>query len=189
MDNKATPLWDANCEAPRGLRTPNAPPNRLLEGTSKSANNIPENLTAKPTNSQGNANPAMSRLSADPETKRTSNSQGNVNPVVSRLSAEAPEFVPKYMKSQSRSGVQDRLKKHKVTESSAQQSANIDSEFVGSPDDNRLQHLIATLTKDPGQFSDLVELFMDTLWPYLQDIIVLSRTAQLLVQQVNILCI
>ncbi|XP_044270958.1 polyadenylate-binding protein-interacting protein 1 [Tribolium madens] len=146
MDNKAPSLWDAKCEAPKGLRPPNAPPSRLLE-----------------------------------DKKSPEKPQENTKPFKSSLSADAPEFVPSYMKSatQSSGGVQDRLKKFKVVENSGQN----DSEFVGSPDDIRLKHLIDTLTKDPGQFSDLLDIFMDTLCPYFGDILVLARAAHLLVEQ------
>ncbi|XP_015833011.2 polyadenylate-binding protein-interacting protein 1 [Tribolium castaneum] len=140
-DNKAPALWDAKCEAPKGLRPPNAPPTRLLEDTKTSE-----------------------------------------KPFKSSLSADAPEFIPASMKSSATtqsSGVQDRLKKFKVVEN----SGGNDSEFVGSPDDIRLKHLIDTLTKDPGQFSDLLDIFMDTLSPYFGDIFVLTRAAQLLVEQ------
>ncbi|EFA00366.1 Polyadenylate-binding protein-interacting protein 1-like Protein [Tribolium castaneum] len=45
-DNKAPALWDAKCEAPKGLRPPNAPPTRLLEDTKTSEKPFKSSLSA-----------------------------------------------------------------------------------------------------------------------------------------------
>ena len=178
MDNKPQQLWDGKREAPKGLRLPNTPPSRLLEESKSPA--------ATPGNAKKSSN-----LPPQKQDVKTSKS---------RLSADAPEFFPSYYQSlstvnatpanatpaNSASSIQNRLKKHKVTDSNSAQQSLTDSvdDFVGSPDDIRLNHLIDTLTKDPGQFSDLLDIFMDTLCPYFGDVLVLSRAAQLLVQQV-----
>ncbi|RZC33929.1 polyadenylate-binding protein-interacting protein 1, partial [Asbolus verrucosus] len=171
MENKAPQLWDGNREPSKGLRRPNTPSNRLLkEEANKTSPSTPETTKS---------------FNATPQSE-------NKTGIKSRLSVDAPEFYPSSYKnptvaSNTTSSIQDRLKKHKVTESNTIQQPptnNIEVDFIDSPDDIRLKHLIVTLTKDPGQFSDLLDIFMDTLCPYFDDILVLARAAQLLVQQV-----
>lgn len=180
--NKAPPLWDGNKEPPRkGLRPPNTPSGRLLVEESRSYASAVD--TSAHSNSLSSLNNSLN--------------ESNVS-VRSNLSVDAPEFYPAGysnvsssaapQQSQQPSSIQNRLKKHRVssTEHPAEESFhNEDEYFIGSADDNRLQHLIRTLTKDPGQFSDLLEIFIDTLSPYFTDIFVLSRAAKLLVEQVG----
>lgn len=170
MDNRSSPLWDGNRETPKDLRLPNTPPSRLLKEENKTNTN-----TTGSTTKSTNVTP-----------------QKDNNLMKSSLSVDAPEFYPSYYKtstpvSNTTSSIQERLKRHKVAEpnSVTEPVANdFESNFIGSSDDNRLKHLIDTLTKDPGQFSDLLDIFMDTLCPYFEDIFVLSRAALLLVEQV-----
>ncbi|KAH0811035.1 hypothetical protein MTP99_013913 [Tenebrio molitor] len=169
MDNRSSPLWDGNRETPKDLRLPNTPPSRLLKEENKTNTN-----TTGSTTKSTNVTP-----------------QKDNNLMKSSLSVDAPEFYPSYYKtstpvSNTTSSIQERLKRHKVAEpnSVTEPVANdFESNFIGSSDDNRLKHLIDTLTKDPGQFSDLLDIFMDTLCPYFEDIFVLSRAALLLVEQ------
>lgn len=123
----------------------------------------------------------------------------------SRLSADAAEFYPSgycgnTAGSTTKSYLQDRLNKFKkpslcgsVQDSFEHcQDNQFNSELLHEnnvlvqQDIERLQHIISTLTCDPGQFDDLLELFMDTFKPYFNDITVISIMAKMIFQQVCI---
>lgn len=54
---------------------------------------------------------------------------------------------------------------------------------VVNQDINRLQHVIDTLTYDPGQFDDLLEIFEESYRPHTNDISVSSTLAEMLFRQ------
>lgn len=133
------------------------------------------------------------------ERRIDNNESANTAPKInSRLSADAAEFYPAgYTASTTvstpSSVVQSRLKKYKQPDLSeptqndsfgnSQEHFNEDGTFVNQ-DVERLQHLINTLTYDPGQFDDTLELFMDTFKPYFDNITVISVMAKMIFQQV-----
>lgn len=51
-------------------------------------------------------------------------------------------------------------------------------------DIKRLKQIVTTLTRDPGQFDNLLQLFMETIFPHLNEIMFLSHFTKLLVEQV-----
>ncbi|XP_056648660.1 polyadenylate-binding protein-interacting protein 1 [Diorhabda sublineata] len=114
----------------------------------------------------------------------------------SKLSATANEWYPKNMEpimcptnsvGQVTSSIQNRLKAHKVQPEPVPVSnvynADVNNEFPS--DLHRIKKVISTLTKDPGQFHNLLDLFMETLEPYLmeEDLIVSSQVAEIIVEQ------
>lgn len=128
-----------------------------------------------------------------------------VPPEKSTLNAAAAEFIPKcyydnsntVMSKPPQLSVQNRLKIHKDQDSSRNQSsrdAPINSRYSqgdnnyryanNSLDNLRLKQLIHTLTCNPGQFDDLLDIFKQTLRPYFEDIIALATVTDLLVTQV-----
>lgn len=83
---------------------------------------------------------------------------------------------------------QDRLKKWKnPSESSScypESSPNLSNGYYDhdeSTDMIRLKQIISSLIKYPGQFDDLLLVFMETIYPYFDDILAMSEIAQLLV--------
>ncbi|CAH1155754.1 unnamed protein product [Phaedon cochleariae] len=129
----------------------------------------------------------------------------------SNLKAEAAEWFPLGFQSPSttnsstdtyvepvhntNSSVQSRLLKHKI--SSDNEIVNYstsdtifqnkdgveDDEYDYSSDMRRIKHIIATLTKDPGQFDNLLEIFLETLMPHLEDITPISIITQTLLDE------
>lgn len=111
----------------------------------------------------------------------------------SSLKVDAPEFIPRFSESsqQISSSVQNRLKIHrsesdyKPTEK-VENNPEYNSDCVDTESDlKRLRQIIITLTKDPGQFDNLLQIFMDTVLPYLEDIILLSEIVNILVNEVG----
>lgn len=114
----------------------------------------------------------------------------------SSLKVDAPEFIPRSLESKQISAVssriQDRLKIHRsesdcetvevIGDNTAYSLKHLDTEN----DIKRIRQIINTLTKNPGQFDDLLQIFMDTVAPYLEDIILLSNIVQILVNEVRL---
>ncbi|KAL1517019.1 hypothetical protein ABEB36_000840 [Hypothenemus hampei] len=120
------------------------------------------------------------------------------------LSADAPEFVPSWLKEttpveeqinnlqlnentkfNSKSGAQNRLKKYRNQSSQGSTSSSrnsLNSKF-NSLDMSRLQQLITSVINYPGQFDDLLMVFIETLNPYFNDVLAMSEIAKLLVTQ------
>lgn len=100
-------------------------------------------------------------------------------PVVQNVYINKVENVPSKM--------QSRLNIHKAQQQNYTETVNDsgDNSSDYSSDFNRLNQIIATLTKDPGQFHNLFEIFMETLEPYLEDLIAMSSVAELIVDQVT----
>lgn len=98
-------------------------------------------------------------------------------PVVQNVYINKVENVPSKM--------QSRLNIHKAQQQNYTETVNDsgDNSSDYSSDFNRLNQIIATLTKDPGQFHNLFEIFMETLEPYLEDLIAMSSVAELIVDQ------
>lgn len=114
----------------------------------------------------------------------------------SSLKADAPEFIPRFADARDTkqsvssltSRIQNRLKIcRSESECSPTEKVENDSpyntDFVES-DIKRIRQIINTLTKDPGQFDNLLQIFMDTVLPYLEDIILLSDIVQIVVNEV-----
>lgn len=49
----------------------------------------------------------------------------------------------------------------------------------------RMKQIISSLIMYPGQFDDLLMVFMETMYPYFNDVMAMSEIAQLLVGQVK----
>ncbi|CAG9838817.1 unnamed protein product [Diabrotica balteata] len=106
----------------------------------------------------------------------------------STLNASANEWYPKnvYVPHPVEfitSSVQKRLQIHREPPQVISENINNEVTEGYSPDLNRIKQIITTLTKDPGQFHDLIELFMETLIPYLEDIMITSLVAEIIVEQ------
>ncbi|KAL3283893.1 hypothetical protein HHI36_018062 [Cryptolaemus montrouzieri] len=129
-----------------------------------------------------------------------------IPPEKSKLNVSASEFIPKcyldksneiVMSKPANVSVQNRLKIHKDQDSQRTQfpqDCQINSRYFSqgdnnfqytsdSLDDRRLKQLINTLTNDPGQFDNLLDIFKQTIRPYFDDIIALSSVTDLLVRQ------
>lgn len=124
-----------------------------------------------------------------------------VKAVESRLSADAKEFYPAgYVPASSpapsskSSSVQDRLKiKHNQPQNQNEQRNNINEGNCIYQDDSqieqdkrRLENMITTLIYNPGQFDDLLHLFVETFKPYLENHDMINIVAEMLVFEVII---
>ncbi|KAK9891448.1 hypothetical protein WA026_014681 [Henosepilachna vigintioctopunctata] len=154
---------------------------------------LPKTNIPKAASSSDSENPGESSMSIVP-------------PEQSKLNALASEFVPKcyldksvenIMSKPVQWSVQNRLKIHKEQDTQRNTISNdnaVNSRYYtqgdsnsqyanDSLDDRRLKQLITTLTNDPGQFDNLLDIFKQTLRPYFQDIIAISNVTDLLVNQ------
>lgn len=115
----------------------------------------------------------------------------------SSLKVDAPEFIPRSYESKpmaaQTSSVQDRLKIHR-SEPECEKNDIVEHNMTYGiqytdvdveNDLKRIRQIINTLTKDPGQFDNLLQIFMDTVMPNLEDFIVLSDIAQILINEVS----
>lgn len=180
MDGKLPKLWDQDVDPSKALRLPNTPVLRRDDTNNTGRPKLPTELH---------------RNTASTENNVVSNS---------RLSVDAPEFYPSSYSNNSFSGakpsVQNRLKKHKQGEAgdvtqafqnihlngSSDQQQYGDDFMHNSQDGTRLRHVISTLTTDPEQFDNLLDIFLETLLPYYDNCLVLSQITQVLVEQVSI---
>lgn len=107
----------------------------------------------------------------------------------SRLSADAKEFFPAGYSSAaagSKGSVQDRLLKIKHNQPQNQNdvsNAYPDGSQI-EQDKRRLENMITTLIFNPGQFDNLLELFVETLKPYLDNHDMMNVMAEMLVFEV-----
>ncbi|CAG9761620.1 unnamed protein product [Ceutorhynchus assimilis] len=121
------------------------------------------------------------------------------------LRAEAPEFVPRQITGlehqfqnvnitvddlPKRSSAQSRLLIHKNPTSHSEQGSSqyhppnqVINGQSSSTDMVRLKQLIDSLIKYPGQFDDLMMVILETICPYLDDIMAISEIVKLLVSQ------
>lgn len=115
----------------------------------------------------------------------------------SSLKVDAPVFVPRFSDpTESKpqilaltSRIQNRLKIRSESESSTIEKVENDPPYITDYVENdlkRIRQIINTLTKDPGQFDNLLQIFMDTVVPYLEDIMLLSDIVHILVNEVKI---
>ncbi|KAJ8916889.1 hypothetical protein NQ315_013357 [Exocentrus adspersus] len=129
------------------------------------------------------------------EIQNSSGYQGSLEDILIKttLKVDAPEWYPPSRVSSNCLGSFSSLNIHdnknlqevnvedganKVNHQQQSHEANGDSSDI-----IRLKQIISTLTKDPGQFDNMLDLFMESLEPYFQDVIALSLIAQLLVEQ------
>lgn len=113
----------------------------------------------------------------------------------SSLKVDAPEFVPRTFESKPQisatSKIQNRLKVHRseseceTLEKTEHQPEYFQNFMDTDSDHKRIRQIINTLTKDPGQFDNLLQIFMDTVAPYWEDVILLSDIVQILVNEVS----
>lgn len=113
----------------------------------------------------------------------------------SSLKADAPEFVPRTFESKPQitptSKIQNRLKIHRsepecdTVEKSEHHPEFVDNYMDTGSDHKRIRQIINTLTKDPGQFDNLLQIFMDTVAPYWEDVNLLSNIVEILVNEVS----
>ncbi|XP_050515340.1 polyadenylate-binding protein-interacting protein 1 [Diabrotica virgifera virgifera] len=165
--NNRTVLWDPNADKRNTtLRQPKGLTITQQSAPSSSPNTTPRDETPR----------LSSKSLVDRETLVAN----------STLNASATEWYPKNIYTPSpveviTSSVQKRLQIHRE----CPQVNNINNEGTEeySPDLNRIKQIITTLTKDPGQFHDLIDLFMETLVPYLEDIMITSLVAEIIVEQ------
>ncbi|KAJ8938591.1 hypothetical protein NQ318_020853 [Aromia moschata] len=197
MESKPV-LWDKNSDVLQPLRQPNI------------ISNLPERYSTRQRNDESDTNIINSNRNAVSSVHPVSNPQTPVSVkgaikledivAKSTLKVDAPEWYPSNVNPNVNaqlpaSNVQDRLKVHKKSHEPDLQSlslaekgypSNVSVEqctVEDSVDIIRLKQIINTLTKDPGQFDNLLDLFMETLFPYFEDIIAISLIAQLLVEQ------
>lgn len=192
MDNSGNAkLWDQSDSNVIPLRRPKGP----------SAGET----TAKRNELSPNINETNNERSVGNNTVASNQSSSHIVSVSnSRLSADAEEFYPAGYCSNTtvstpRSYVQDRLNKFKKPSLSGSTQQDSFGSYQDNPfnseqlnEDNvlvqqdiqRLQHIIGTLTYDPGQFDDSLDLFMDTFKPYFDDINVISTMVKMIFEQV-----
>ncbi|KAF7283435.1 hypothetical protein GWI33_000575 [Rhynchophorus ferrugineus] len=121
------------------------------------------------------------------------------NVLQSDLKPDAPEFIPRANRNGSdqmahhnpkpiKNTAQNRLSKlrneisHEFTISNTQNESSQSTDY-DSVDMMRLKQIISSLTNYPGQFDDLLIIFMETIYPYFNDIIAMSDITQLLVNE------
>ncbi|XP_060534863.1 uncharacterized protein LOC132707158 [Cylas formicarius] len=156
---------------------------------------------------QGRLRPPKLNNSTEAVAKRdSSNSQPDSVVANSTLKADAPEFYPAgYNRSEVSEPVnyfpknvhitvsdpasivkhsaQNRLNKYKqnsIGSSYVEYNGHCDDD---SPDMIRLKQIISSLKLYPGQFDDLLMVFMETIYPYFNDIIAMSEIVKLLVSE------
>ncbi|XP_050301212.1 polyadenylate-binding protein-interacting protein 1 [Anthonomus grandis grandis] len=93
----------------------------------------------------------------------------------------------------SRTSAQDRLHKYKTSGHSNEHAARCYNDTnpimngCGDEDDStdlmRLKNIIKSLKIYPGQFDDLLEVFMESIFPYFNDVFTMAKIAQLLIGQ------
>lgn len=145
-----------------------------------------------PPNSLRKINDPISNKTAETNDAQSSTTQLEKK-LESKLNISAPEFFPaNYVRQQysvptaatTSSSVQNRLKVHKnQPQNTPVQCQNLNGE-ANEADMVRLRQIISTLTNDPGQFDNLLEIFLDTLAPYFDDITTILNASELLVDQV-----
>lgn len=112
-------------------------------------------------------------------------------PTGSQLSADAKEFYPAGYSSPaagSKGSVQDRLLKIKHNQPQNQNdvsNAYPDGSQI-EQDKRRLENMITTLIFNPGQFDNLLDLFVETLKPYLDNHDMMTVMAEMLVFEVTV---
>lgn len=117
------------------------------------------------------------------------------------LRADAPEFVPKFIQApiddvelqlqhthiSGKPSAQNRLRKiknsHNNTMEPSQAGSSSQSDNGDSPDMIRLKHVIASLINYPGQFGDLLMVFMETICLYFDDVLAMAEITELLVTE------
>lgn len=191
------PLWDKSVDSSRPLRKPmcmteNVPKQNVSIQPKEETNSDASEITSGSSLLQNNLN-SLTRTFDNLDVKETS--KPSLNP-------DAPEWFPSYIgvnyNSEAPKSVQNRLRLHK-SQPEPQNSHNKDNEKMEissdnlvygdendfEPDIKRLKQIITTLSKDPGQFDNLLDLFMETLMPYLEDFLALSVIVRILVEQVS----
>lgn len=113
----------------------------------------------------------------------------------SRLSADAKEFYPAGYNNAaaapvSRSLAQERLLKIKhnqpqILDEQRNEVSNECSDAQIEQDKRRLENMIRTLIYNPGQFDNLLDLFLETLKPYLENNEMIHFMAEMLVFEVT----
>ncbi|KAJ8937051.1 hypothetical protein NQ314_012045 [Rhamnusium bicolor] len=201
MENKPM-LWDKNSETFQSLRQPNSIPGTLeiQEANSRQPSVYSQSNIVK-NNRESNIKLEASEIRLPTVKTELTVKEEKLKDIIanSTLKADAPEWFPSCVSNNiqsSTSNIQKRLKIHKQPQDTDYlQNSNIAEKYSDnvpdqcysadedSPDIIRLKQIINTLTKDPGQFDNLLDLFMETLLPYFEDIIALSIIAQLLVEQ------
>lgn len=114
----------------------------------------------------------------------------------SSLKVDAPEFVPRATENKPQisavtSSIQNRLKIRRpeleceMIEKVEDNSQYLANEVDPRNDLKRIRQIINTLTKDPGQFDNLLQIFMETVAPYLDDLLLLSDIVKILIHEVS----
>nr|XP_023016190.1 polyadenylate-binding protein-interacting protein 1 [Leptinotarsa decemlineata] len=176
-------LWNRKPDQVQSsLRPPKVAPNKVLNSSSHSNPHSETKVDINETVTEDNSNFSLEKNVTVEELVANS-----------KLKVEAPEwfpsghtYVPNNRIEKLASSVQNRLKINKTNESNDFEYATVlqNMEAIeNSSDFWRLKQLINTLTKDPGQFDDLLELFLETLAPYFDDIIALSTIVKILLEQ------
>lgn len=163
-------LWDSDAQFPELRR-----PKPCLKNENTSNTNESKEKTAPDTNTNN--------VSSVSDVAKTSN-----------LSVEAKEWYPPgYVNPQSNfsssrsnntHSVQSRLTKYRQTDNEPKQD-NRDGDLCDLNLDF-LQHIIRTLTKNPGEFDDVIYDLLEFLSPYMANIGIISKVTSIIFNQVYI---
>ncbi|XP_018571543.1 polyadenylate-binding protein-interacting protein 1 isoform X1 [Anoplophora glabripennis] len=167
MENIAS-LWDKNSEELQPLRLPKSTPDVIA---------------------QQEVTQTRNELNCNVEFPKSGNEPANTMEDIiakSTLKVDAPEWYPSNCISND--CLEPCASVKNIYDENISGTSETKIEYLltndeDSPDIFRLKQIIGTLSKDPGQFDNLLDLFMETLQPYFEDILALSITAQLLVEQ------
>ncbi|XP_018571544.1 uncharacterized protein LOC108911168 isoform X2 [Anoplophora glabripennis] len=169
MENIAS-LWDKNSEELQPLRLPKSTPDVIA---------------------QQEVTQTRNELNCNVEFPKSGNEPANTMEDIiakSTLKVDAPEWYPSNCISND--CLEPCASVKNIYDENISGTSETKIEYLltndeDSPDIFRLKQIIGTLSKDPGQFDNLLDLFMETLQPYFEDILALSITAQLLVEQLT----
>lgn len=107
----------------------------------------------------------------------------------SDLRPEAAEWFPPNFQTAHLPGfsVQERLKRPKgqFEPSADKTDASINNQQTAKQDIDRLQNIIGTLTFDPGQYDNLLHVFIETFMPHFENIEVINLMADILFNHVR----
>lgn len=151
-------------------------------------------------NEMPNTNSNIQESSNSNNSAASKNTQKSIDVMSSTLSVDAEEWYPASYSAPvapsnpSKNSVQNRLsmiKKPNENRTPQENYHNNESDNntvlynddVVNQDINRLQHVIDTLTYDPGQFDNLLVIFEESYRPHINDISVSSTLAEMLFHQ------
>lgn len=151
--------------------------NRLRRPRDAAANSAPKQVNNAEQKTDGRSSANTQKLLNNATSEEPTETKFD-----SRLSADAQEFVPaNYQTTSKKSSAQERLLKIKTDDEMQQDKSRVDQDV------RRLDNVITTLTYDPGQFDDLLDLFVETFKPYIEDQEFIDIVAEMLFRKVGLL--